>query len=375
MAIVRWILVAAMAVIAALSVAHSFGLFSSEPASAASGRYYCPMHPQVVRDHPGECPICSMTLVEREGSNAQATSHERHRHEPSDPPVTTPAMPDMPADHDAPAPRGVPGLAPVELSFERVQKIGVRTASATLEALLPELSAVGIVSADEARLARVHTRFSGWIEQLAVPVTGQKVKRGQVLAGLYSPELLPAQQEFLAARRWSTSPTAARGASPATGSSLEQDARARLELFGLSPAEIDRIALTGKPTRTVSVTAPISGHVVSTNAVLGAYVRPGTQLFEIADLTQLWVLADVYEHEAPRVSVGQVADVRFAAYPSKLFSGKVGFIYPTIDAATRADLARQRRARAAPRHVRRRRDPPRRRPRRRHPDRRTRGHR
>ncbi len=375
MAVFRWILIAIMAVVAALSVNYSFGLVSSESAGEPSAQYYCPMHPQVVQDHPGECPICSMTLVKKESSRSEApsksgdkgsdtrkqgqvgaddaASHEGHRHDPADP-YHCPMHPEetgvdansrcpicgmkLEKRKDAPTvPEGVPGLVPVELGLDRVQTIGVRTAPATAEALVAELRTVGFISADEARLARVHTRFSGWIEQLAVAVTGQKVSRGQVLASLYNLELLPAQQELLAARRWNSGalPSGSKPAAPAIGGSLEEDARARLELFGMSRAEIDRIVETGKPTRTIAVTAPIGGHVVVKNAVQGAFVQPGTELFEIADLSKVWVLADIYEYEASRVRLGQVADVRVGAHANERFSGKVGFIYPTVDASTR----------------------------------------
>jgi Cu(I)/Ag(I) efflux system membrane fusion protein len=395
MALVRWALVALMAVIAVLSVSYSFGLVASDPASAAAAQYYCPMHPQVVQDHPGECPICSMTLVKKESegkhpgsdrptlaegaglpADATAGEHVGHRHNPSDPyfcpmhpeetgvdanarcPVcemrlekrpaeATPktASGKAPADAVDNATPGVTqrssamppvlGLVPIELSLDRIQNIGVRTAPATLEALAPELRAVGFVSADESRLARVHTRFSGWIERLEVATTGQKVARGQVLAGLYNLELLPAQQEFLAARRWSLLATGAPAQPPMSGESIERDARARLELFGLSAAEIDDIAKSGKPSRTVAVVAPIGGYVVSKNAAQGAFVQPGTELFEIADLSKVWVLVDIYEYEVGRVRVGQTAEVSVGAYPGERFTGKVGFLYPVIDSSTR----------------------------------------
>lgn len=379
MAIVRWILVAAMAVLAALSVAYSFGLISGDSASAASEQYYCPMHPQVVQDHPGECPICSMSLVKKEATSRAApkpatpvarkaaaeksgaeAGHEGHRHSPSDS-FYCPMHPEetgtdgsarcplcgMKLERRQPeqSPQGattlggtaVPGLVPIQLSFDRVQLIGVRTAAAAEEELGSELHAVGFVSPDETKLARVQPRFSGWIEQLPAAETGQRVTRGQVLANIYNLELLPAQQEYLAARRWasaSDAPGAAR-APAALNHSLEQDARGRLELLGMTAAEIDQITKTGNAVRTVAITAPSSGYIISKNAVLGAYVQPGTQLFDIADLSRVWVLADIYEHEIGRVKVGQRAEIALTAYPNERFSGSLGFIYPALDERTR----------------------------------------
>lgn len=368
MAVFRWALLLVMALVAASSVAFSFGLLSTDSASAAATLYHCPMHPQVVQDHPGECPICGMTLVKFAAqdpvSPAASTApkqkpdaHQGHRHNPEDP-YACPMHPEEtgldakarcpicgmflekrpPKAKSTPAatiPPDVPDLVPIELSLDRVQLIGVRTETARDEALTSELKTVGVVSADEARIARVHTRISGWIERLAVGTTGQKVHRGQVLASLFNLELLPAQQEFLAARRWTSRAEGPPDTSGFGVGRLEQDARARLELFGLSPAEIEGIAKSGQPTRTIAVTSPIGGYVTRKNAVQGTYVQPGSELFEIADLSKVWVLAEIYEHEIARVSVGQSATVTVSAYPKAPFTGKVGFIYPALDPSTR----------------------------------------
>ncbi|HEY3500627.1 MAG TPA: efflux RND transporter periplasmic adaptor subunit [Polyangiaceae bacterium] len=378
MAVVRWTLVVLMAVVAAFSAAYSFGF--TPGAAGQRIQYHCPMHPQIVQDHPGECPICGMTLVpwtphapaapdaaKTTAPAASAGSHAGHRHNPSDPfacpmhpeesgtsaedrcpicnmkltrrkvvspPPSSSAPPAAPVapSSAAPLPSGVPGLVPVELGFDRVQTIGMRTAPAVTEPLAPELRTVGFVTADEARLARVHSRFSGWIERLAVATTGAKVRQGQVLAELYNLELLPAQQEFLAARRWNSG---AGGTTPGLSTPLEEAARQRLELFGMSKREIDAVAESGKAARTIAVTAPRGGYVVQKNAVQGAYVQPGTELFEIADLSRVWVLADVYEYDIARVALGQSATVVLGAYPNERFAGKVGFVSPILDSATR----------------------------------------
>lgn len=327
MAVVRWIVVALMAVLAALSVAYSTGRIDAKSASASETQYYCPMHPQVVKDHPGECPICGMSLVPKPAAGEKKTV------QPEPPPGAAAPTPKSESAATSAA-QNVPGLVPVDLSLDRVQLIGMRTARATPELLGPELRTVGFVSANESKIARVHTRFAGWIERLAVATTGEKVRRGQTLAGIYNLELLPAQQEFLTARSWNSGASAGKPSSTAT-SGLEQDARGRLGLLGMSRGEIDRVASSGKVSRTIAVSSPIAGYVVRKDAVQGAFVQPGTELFEIADLSKVWVLADVYEYEIARVSVGQKARVEIAAYPQARFEGKIGFIYPTVDPDTR----------------------------------------
>jgi Cu(I)/Ag(I) efflux system membrane fusion protein len=295
MAVVRWVLVAVTALAAVVSVASYAGVLGGAPATTARQLYTCPMHPSIVQDHPGQCPICSMTLV---------------------PKVTRPAAPSH-----AVAP--VPGLAEVELTPERIQLVGMRTAPVRREALGGDLRTVGVVAPSERGLAQINTRFAGWVEKLFVSETGERVRRGQVLATIYSPDVLKAEQELLVARGW-------------TGEGgFGENARRRLELLGISRQEIDQVLREGKPTDAIAIRAPVEGYVVAKNAVAGVAVQPGTVLFEVADLSTVWVTADVFEVDVPRVTLGQPARLELAAYPGQAYTGKVKFIYPVLDPQSR----------------------------------------
>jgi len=322
MSIVRWILVALTALVAAGSILSYTGLHGGGAASALSGQLYqCPMHPSVVQDHPGECPICSMTLVPK-------------------PQGMGPAKPAKATK--APSAAGVTGLAEVELTPERIQLIGMRTATVKREALGGELRTVGVVAANERGLAQINTRFSGWIQKLLVSETGEHVRRGQVLATIYSPEVLRAEQELLVAHGWNA---AAPNGAKATGShehdhddfasGLDANARGRLELLGISTPEIDEMLRTGKAIEAMAIRSPVDGYVVGKSAVVGVAVQPGTVLFEVADLSQVWVTADVYEQDISRVEVGQRARLELSSFPGQIHTGKVSFISPTLDSGNR----------------------------------------
>ena len=320
MSIVRWVLVAITALVAVGSILSYAGVHLGGAKSESSAQlYYCPMHPSVVQDHPGECPICSMTLVPK----------LQRRRRPA-------------ADADARRRRGaqaaVPGLAAVDLSPERIQLIGMRTATVKREDLGGELRTVGVIGANERGLAQINTRFAGWIQKLMVSETGERVRRGQALAMIYSPDVLRAQQELLVARGWNTPGGA--DAKPthehdAFTGALDASARRRLELLGISGQEIDEVLRTGKAVEAIAIRSPVDGYVVAKSAVVGVAVQPGTVLFEVADLSQVWVTADIYEQDISRIHVGQKARLELSSFPGELHTGKVQFIYPVLDSGSR----------------------------------------
>jgi membrane fusion protein, copper/silver efflux system len=324
MSIVRWALVIVMGGAAVLSIAYATGALAKVSSGAHAEHktlYTCPMHPSVVQDHPGECPICSMTLVPKLVGGAAK-------------PRATGAAPAADA-------RPVPGLADVELTHDRIQLIGMRTAKVERTALGDSLRTVGVVAANERGLAQISVRFSGWIQDLKVSETGQRVHRGEVLANVYSPEVLRAEQEYITAKGWTAGSDAGGaahhpGGQPAEAmqDSLATAARRRLELLGIAAPEIDAMASRGKAADTVPIRSPAEGFVTARNVVPGAAIQPGAPLFEVTDLSRVWLLADVFEQDATRLKIGQKAALELAAYPGEKFAGKVQFISPTLSAST-----------------------------------------
>jgi Cu(I)/Ag(I) efflux system membrane fusion protein len=314
MAIVRWVLVLLTALLATGSILGFAGVHFGSGQSASPGQVYtCPMHPSIVQDHPGECPICSMTLVLKPEGKPSGS------------------------DTTKPTP-GLPGLADVDLTPERIQLIGMRTATVKREAIGGELRTVGIVAPSERGLAQINTRFGGWIQKLLVSETGERVRRGQVLATIYSPEVFRAEQELLLAR--SRIFDAATGAGPAhdhddLAGGLDANARRRLELLGIAPQEIDEMLRTGKAAEAIPIRSPVDGYVMSKNAVAGVAIQSGSVLFEVADLTRVWVTADIYEQDISRVRVGQRARLELASYPGEVQTGRVTFISPILDSGSR----------------------------------------
>jgi Cu(I)/Ag(I) efflux system membrane fusion protein len=237
-----------------------------------------------------------------------------------------------------------PGLVPIELSADRIQHMGLRTQPVAKRKLAATQRALATVAAAETGWSQATPRFAGWLERVYVTETGARVKRGQALATLYSPELVAAQEEYLATLGWASGP--ALPSLPGTKHddaatpTLADDARRRLELFGMSKADIATITKSGKPMRAVTIRAATGGNVLSRSAVTGAYVQPGAVLFEIADLSTVWAWIEIPERDLGRIAVGQPATFAVTAYPGEEFSGKVGFLAPTVDATTRTLRAR-----------------------------------
>src|SRR5688500_14799571 len=216
---------------------------------------------------------------------------------------------------------------PVDVSAATVQELGIRVEVVGRQTLTQEVRAVATVVPDESRISHVHTRVAGWVEQLDVNTTGELVRAGQPLARIFSQELLSSQTEYLAARR----NTAASGISSAVIAS----GRTRLTVLGMAPAEIDAIEQSGEPRRLVTVVAPRSGVVVNRGVTVGTSVDPSTTLLTIADLSRVWVLAEVPEANIPGIRVGTLARLDLPASGRQPFTARVDFLYPTLTDRTR----------------------------------------
>ena len=250
-------------------------------------KYVCPMHPQIVRDEPGNCPICGMDLVAKM-VDAQSGKH--------------------------PA---------VEIGSAVINSMGVRTAKARNATLWRYIQTVGRIDYDETRLTHVHPRAEGWMEQLSLRAEGDPVEKGQLLGRLYSPEILSAQVDFLIAL-------------DQTGNKQRvEKARNRLRLLGVTEPTISTIQKNGEPQNTVPVVANADGVVTKLGVRQGMYVKPEMEIVTIADLARIWVLVDVYEQQIEWLALGQTAEIKVPAYPGRSWEGLVEYIYPELDPKSR----------------------------------------
>ncbi len=390
----RWPYAAAGAVILATAMVILTGCGST---SVEAKQYHCPMHPTVVSDKPGECPICGMNLVpihESEGAEHSTAGHtERPAEQPApgitakkgpyacpmhpeitsdkrdrcpkcnmyleilDEPEAEPG-PDQPAPPPAKAPSehghepaALPadlaavdppaGLAPVSLSPENRRRLGVTLGEVEHRPVVQETRTSARLAVDETRLTRVSTKVEGWVDTLHVNVTGQFVKRGQPLLTVYSPELVATQQELLTAlamsRQLAASPveSVARG-----GADLIDAARRRLRLWDITPEQIARIETTGQIEKTLTVYAPASGYVLEKTVLAGQRVMAGESLLVVADLSRLWGLVDLYETDLAFVRVGTRVELSLPYLVDRTFRGRISFIDPVLDPQTRTLQAR-----------------------------------
>jgi RND family efflux transporter MFP subunit len=267
-----------------------------------------------VRDRLASLPLVG-SLVAREGGHGEPAEAGGR-----------PAPPPAPAD-----PR-----APVSLDLRRQQLIGVRTVPVEQTVLIKTIRAVGAVKYDETRLADVNIKVEGWIRDLFVDSTGAFVSKGQPLFTLYSPDLLAAQQEYLLALKTRDGLRQSQIADARERAErLVDAARTRIERWDVPGDQLAQLEETRQPQTTVTFRSPVSGFVIEKQALAGMHVTPGQTLYRVADLSRVWVEADLYEQEIPLVRTGQPATVTLDAYPGERFAGRVAYLYPFVQENTR----------------------------------------
>lgn len=275
---------------------------ASPDSTKAAIIYTCTMHPSVRQSEPGRCPICGMDLV------------------PVEPAVHT-------------------DTAGVDLTFAvspaKQQLAGVAFATVERRLLATSIRAYGRVDTDETRLAVVNLRVSGWIEKLFVDFTGQFVRKGDPLLSIYSPELISAQSEYLLALR-----SALRYPGQTTDPEMVRTARERLRLWQFSDEQVHQLEARGEPETHVTIASPASGFVVEKMAIEGMRVEPGMTLYKIADLSSVWVQAEVYESDLAQVKVGQEALVTLPGQNNRALTGHVAYVDPVLSPQTRTARVR-----------------------------------
>jgi RND family efflux transporter MFP subunit len=227
-----------------------------------------------------------------------------------------------------------PNLAPLTLTPQRMQSIGVKTGVVERRQVQDEIRTVGNVEADETRLADVQVRFSGWVQKVYADATYEVLRHGQPLLTVYSPELVTAEQEYLVAKDL-LAQSSTQGGGLHGSASLVNAATERLKRLQIPDREIARLKKSGKVSHDIEINSPVSGVVIDRKAFPNMYVEPGTKLYAVADLSTVWVYAEIFQNDIGRVKVGDPTSITVDAYPGETFSARVSFIWPEVDRVTR----------------------------------------
>jgi Cu(I)/Ag(I) efflux system membrane fusion protein len=304
--------------------------------------YSCGMHPEIIQEGPGNCPICGMKLTP---IKTASTSSVKPKGERKINYWRAPMDPTYISDRPGKSPMGMDLIPVYEDEIEQgairidpttVQNMGLRTAPVKKGKLSRTIRTVGHIDFDEKKLYIVNTKITGWIEKLHVNTTGETVEKGQSLLEIYSPELVSTQEEYLTSlksyQELKDSPyeEARKGAS-----GLLNSTRKRLEYWDIDKDQIENLERSGEIKKTLTLYSPATGVVLHKNTIEGAYVKAGSDLFRIADMSTVWVLAHIYEYELPYIKLGQKAQISLPYMPGESFEGKLIYIYPYLNQKTR----------------------------------------
>jgi len=243
---------------------------------------------------------------------------------------------DAAAEPNATAPAHETQLTPIQLTPQRMQSIGVRFGTVAYKNVSDEIRVTGNVDADETRISSIQVRFPGWIRKVYVDATYRYVRKGEPLFTIYSPDLVATQQEYLLARQNQQQLKGSSVAGVSTGAaSLANAAKERLAQWEVPQEEISKLESTGKVITDLTFNAPASGYITEKNVLPNMYVQPDTKLYTVADLSTVWVNAQVFQPDIGKIKPGDAAQITVDAYPGKTFSGRVDQILPQVDASTR----------------------------------------
>ena len=312
-----------------------------------------PMHPSYKSDKPGIAPDCGMQLTPVYAEGAKGKQPEKKERKilyyvdsmnpsyRSDKPGKAPDGMDLVPvyqDEDSGS-DDVPGT--VRLSGRKQQLINLKVVEVSDQHVMKNIHTVGTLQYDETTVAKIHSKIEGWIDKVYVDYTGRLVRKGQPLFSIYSPELVATQQEYLLALKADRSLKSSEFADVSSGASaLRESAYRRLKLWDVSDSQIKKLEETGKPMTTVIFYSPASGYVLAKNVFEKQRITYDTEAYTIADLSTIWLMADIYEYEAPRVHVGQKAIMSLSYNSGQTYEGTVTYIYPDLNAATRTLKAR-----------------------------------
>ena len=321
---------------------------SAAAAEVAAQKYTCGMHPMIITDEPGLCPICNMELtpLKAGGSDPDKPVGERKikywvapmdptfiRDEPGKSPM---GMDLVPVYEDQAATGSIISVDPVTS-----QNMGVRMALVTRKDLSRTIRTVGLIGYEEPKQFSINSKIDGWVERLHVNETGQVVKKGAPLLEIYSPALVSAQEEFLLARNNNITLAESPFPAIADGAKRLQDAsRRRLKLWDISDRQIARLEKTGEVMNSLTLYAPYDGIVTMKMVREGQFIKGGMELLTISDISKVWVYADIYEYEMPWVKVGQKARIILPYVGSEPIESTVSYIYPFVEPKTRTVKAR-----------------------------------